>query len=226
MSPLAARVNVHLKITSPRPLSRTLDSPSTQATDPEGSRDYDEEPEASDEEADSELSRDESVASDEQEVETSFAMDTEAEIKFSRTINTESELSREEGTVGELSWVTKDGEDVEDLSGSYINTSAASEDHRDGSDDAEEGESEEEEQEEEDEDEAPEADEDEVSPPRPTIKSGWPQAQETPKQYEKENFVPTKTDDGPSRDADEFGGYDEEKSLIIASGSKSGKKKR
>ncbi|GAA5970434.1 hypothetical protein JCM3765_000980 [Sporobolomyces pararoseus] len=222
MSPLAARVNVHLKITSPRPLSRTLDSPVPQTTASGRAREYDEESDGSDEEADSELSRDSSVVSEEQEVGTSFAMDTEAEIKLSQTINTESELSREEGTVGELSWVTKDGEDVEDLSASYANTTTASEDQQSEDDEEEE----EDEMEEEEEQEAPEADEDELSPVRSTIQSSWPQAQETPKQYDKENVVPTKMDDGPSRDADEFGGYDEDKSLIIASGSKSGKKKR
>ncbi|GAA5933596.1 uncharacterized protein JCM15063_001357 [Sporobolomyces koalae] len=40
---------------------------------------------------------------------------------------------------------------------------------------------------------------------------------------EKENIVPTKMEDGPS---DEFGFYDEDKSLVIEAGSKSSKKKR
>jgi kinesin family protein 20 len=217
MSPLAARVNVHLKITSP-----LAASPSVQRTSPSPPPGrVEEDQEAEESEDDQEISRD---SSDIREVEPNSTMNTEAEMEGSETIYTETDRSIEEdGTIGELSWVSKDGgeEGEEDFSASFVDTTTATEDQQ--SEHSEEEDTVEADEEEEE----PEADEDVASPaPRSasTMRSVWPQLQ-TPNNYEKENVVPTKMDDGPSRDVDEFG-YDEEKSLIIETGSKSGKKKR
>ncbi|GAA5907353.1 uncharacterized protein JCM6883_001177 [Sporobolomyces salmoneus] len=206
MSPLAARVNVNVKITSPEPLAHSEVDSLDMSREEEG------EEEGSEEEED--VSRD-SIDSEAQSEE----VNTTAEMLGSETINTETDVSVEEGTVGQLSWVTKDGE--ENLSQSFADTTTATEEEE-GDSDEDEDDADDDDEEDYDGDEAPEADEDEQSPIRLTTQSVLQTP--TPHEKEKENVVPTKMEDGPSREADEFD-YNEDKSLIISS-SKSGKKKR
>lgn len=213
MSPLAARVNVHLKVTSPREASPPV-QPDDDDDAGKDERDGGERSLGAD--GDPDVSVD-SLDSDTQIRE----VDTTTELDAADTVHTDSEASVDSGTVGGLSWVTRDGDSARDTSTSFVDTTTSGVDASDEDEDHETTFSEEEDA------YVPEADEDEQSRRRSSAVEFSPRHSEalTAQQYEKENVVPTKVEDGPSRDADD-GGYDEEKSLIISSGTKSGKKKR
>jgi len=223
MSPLAARVKVHLHVTSPPPLD-TSPLASSESTTPDQSILENDESELSEQdEGESERSHvstaQEDEETEEEEAEPNVTVNTTDEMRGSETINDESnedDLEDVEGTLGSLKGFIADTTTETDASPNATYEESFSN----------EEESEESTEEEED---VPEADaDDERFPPSPSNPGRTPssaaQYYSTPAHYEKENMIPTKEEDGPSREADEFGFFDE-KSQVIQSGSKSSKKR-
>jgi len=221
MSPLAARVKVRLHVTSPPPLAASP-LPQDQST-PDQSIIEDAESEISEDESEERershvsTGQDESEEGEEEEVEEPNAtVNTTDEMRGSETINDESnedDPEDVEGTLGSLREFIADTTTETDVSPNATYEEEVSVDEGSGDDEEEE----------------PEADaDDDRFPPSPSdptrTPSSAPQHYATPVPYEKENVVPTKEEDGPSREADEFGFFDE-KSQVIQTGSKSSKKR-
>ncbi|GAA5874057.1 hypothetical protein JCM16303_002675 [Sporobolomyces ruberrimus] len=201
VSPLAARFNVHVKITSPRPHSEgTAAVARPESPTPANNANH--------------------SLQEVGENEDSLVIENDDDDEDLRELSHDSLASD----------TLENGEDESaELDDVLVHEPEGSAAGREGGDDIVEAEPEADDSDfEEGDEEAPEADEDEEMLPSPirTIKAVIP-TYSTPSQHdlEKENVIPTKMEDGPSRDGSDFG-YDEDKSLIIESGSKSGKKKR